>query len=170
MSHIETGNFKYKDLEALEQAAKEFGAEFVRGKTKYGWYGTSVGDYPIPNGFVVADLGHCDHVIRLKGCSYEIGVVSLDADGSPTRRTQKPHSHYGTLYDFWGVGQQLKSTFGVGLAKLADGYQHTVFQRSLKPGQRCWKIGSQADADKVGGLLGGKINYAGKPLTIVARA
>src|SRR5678815_3137009 len=95
------------DLNALKGAVKELGAIWREGQKTYEWYGRSVGDYPLPDGFTAKDLGKCEHAIRLAGTEYEIGVVPKKHGGG-----------YTLLYDFWGPGQRLKSHFGDGLAKL----------------------------------------------------
>ena len=93
---------------------------------------------------------------------------SIDADGVPCRRSKKPHAVYAALYDFWGPGMALKKTFGDKLDGFADSYKHNVMVRSLKPGQRAWKVSNAADATKVSGILRSKIEYKGKTLTVVA--
>jgi hypothetical protein len=117
MSHITAIAIEIKDLAALEAATKELGAELIRNQHTYKWYGTSVGDYPLPAGFTADMLGKCEHAIRLPGNNYEIGVV---------RNPLKP-STFTLLYDFWGYGGQhdghkLKAHFGDGLKKLVQLY------------------------------------------------
>lgn len=127
MSHVESVNVTITDLKALKAACSRLGVEFVEGKTDYNWFSVSVGDHPLPQGFKAHELGHCEHVIRVPGVTYEIGVVKArNADGTPAKG-------YTLLYDFWGVGgarrqggvhdgQQLKKKFGTGLTKLVDAY------------------------------------------------
>lgn len=112
MSHITTIDIEITDLDALEAAVREMGAQFLRGQTSYTWFGRSIGDYPIPRGFTAADLGKCDHVIRLPGCQYEIGVVKNPA---------KPTT-YTLLYDFWGPGKKLKAHFGANMERIKQLY------------------------------------------------
>lgn len=131
MSHIETVNVTIMDLDALEVAAQSLGAELVRGKRTYNWFGTSVGDYPLPAGFQKEDLGKCDHVVRVPGVNYEIGVVpARNPDGTPA----KGHT---LLYDFWGSGgkhdgQRLKEKFSNGLTKLVDAYSLEALKAKAK--------------------------------------
>lgn len=111
MSHIETVSVKITDLNALKSACAVLGVEWVEGKRTYQWFGRSVGDYPVPEGFSAEDLGNCEHVIRVPGVDYEIGVVKCpDGPG------------YTCLYDFWGPGEGLLKKFGKGLTKLIDRY------------------------------------------------
>lgn len=115
MSHIEDVDvlIEDKDLETLAEVLATFGATLKRGQTHYAWFGTSVGDYPLPKGFTAADLGHCDHAIKLPSAKYEIGVVR-----------RKDGNGYTLLYDFWGQtqGLPLKTTFGDKLSKLTTAY------------------------------------------------
>jgi hypothetical protein len=127
MSHIESVNVTVNDLKALKAACARLGVEFVEGETRYNWFETSVGDHPLPAGFKASDLGHCEHVIRVPGITYEVGVVKArNPDGTPAKG-------YTLLYDFWGVGgqrrqggrhdgQELKKKFGNGLTQLVDAY------------------------------------------------
>lgn len=123
MSHIVDIGVVIKDLDALAAAAEEFGATLVRHVPTYKWYGRSVGDYPLPAGFRAEDLGKCEHIIKLPGAEYEIGIV---------RRPGTQHHavpEYTLLYDFWGIGkgQPLKAKFGDNLINLTRTYTaHTA--------------------------------------------
>lgn len=112
MSHVTSIDIEISDLTALEAAVREMGGTFLRNKKNYGWYGRSVGDYPLPAGFTADMLGKCEHAVGLKGTEYEIGVV---------RNPAKPNK-YTLLYDFWGPGAKLKTHFGDGLTKLKQMY------------------------------------------------
>jgi hypothetical protein len=134
MSHITSININITDLSALKAAITEFGAEWREGQQTYTWFGRSVGDYPLPEGFTQEDLGKCEHAIRLPGCEYEIGVVR-----------KKDGTGFTLLYDFWspldyraekvdgklpvvvtdGImqgGQKLHDVFGEGLGRLKQIY------------------------------------------------
>lgn len=115
MSHVTTIDIEIRDLDALKAAVREFGAEFIEGKTTYNWYGRSVGDYPLPKGMTAEQLGKCSHVIRVPGVRYEIGVVKLPGGG------------YTLAYDFYGSGgihdgQMLHQKFGDKCQKLVQHY------------------------------------------------
>jgi hypothetical protein len=58
----------------------------------------------LPQGFTAADLGHCDHKLKLKNNpdAYEVGVVR--------RRDGKPG--YELLFDFYGQGAPLLNALG----------------------------------------------------------
>ena len=60
MSHISKIELEVKDLAVLSQACTRLGMEFIRGQKQFKWYGK---DAP------------CDHVIKVPGADYEIGVV-----------------------------------------------------------------------------------------------
>lgn len=110
MSHVATCEVEIRDLSALRKACAELGVEFVEGKKTYNWYGRHVGDYPMPKGMTKEQLGKCDHVIRVKGVEYEVGVVKTGAN------------KWTLAYDFWGPGQGLLQKFGPGCQKLTQSY------------------------------------------------
>lgn len=119
MSHVAKMDFAITDLESLKEAANELGLEFVENQRSYRWFGHSVGDYPIPEGFKEEDLGKCEHALRIPGNSgaYEIGVVK-----------NRTGNGYTLLWDFWMGGYGLVQKVGTGGDKLKDTYltRHTV--------------------------------------------
>lgn len=110
MSHIVSIKTQLLDLTAIEAAAKACGCELVRGQTTYQWWGRSVGDYPLPQGFKAKDLGKCEHAIKVPGTTWEVGVVrARNADGSNA-------PGYTLLCDFFGpdgapIAKALGGTF-----------------------------------------------------------
>ncbi len=129
-----------KDLAALATAAAACGLEFVKDQPEYAWWGYSVGDYPLPVGFTAADLGHCDHVLRLKNHpgAFEIGVVKRK-DGRPG---------YELLFDFFGFrgqplvdaiggqdGRKLKQEYAAAVASKMYAKQGFKVQRAMKDGR-----------------------------------
>ena len=114
MSHVATIDVHITDLTALEQAAKRLGLELVRDQKTYRWWGHSVGDYPLPEGFGKDDLGKCEHAIRIPGDNraYEVGVVA--------RRDGKPG--FTLMWDFYAGGYGLEAKVGEGAKKLIQGY------------------------------------------------
>ena len=110
MSHVASIEVKVKSLAALKAACAEFGAVWQEGQLTYKWYGRSVGDYPLPAGMTVDQLGKCEHAIHVPGVEYEVGVVKL-ASGD-----------YTLAYDFWGPGQGLLAKFGDKLGLLTQRY------------------------------------------------
>ena len=127
MSHVETVNTQILDLASLKKACERLGVEFIEGRKTYKWFGRSVGDYPLPAGYTAADLGKCDHVIKVPGVEYEIGVVQ-----------KKNGKGYDLLFDFWGPGQGLLQKFSKGLTKLVDAYSvETLKAKARAKGYLC---------------------------------
>lgn len=130
-----------KDLPALIKAGEECGLEFVRGKTKYKWYGTHVGDYPLPFGFTKDDLGKCEHVLRVKGngSAYEIGITRYKQGTKKTvtlangKTVEKDVSgHYALLWDFYAGGYGLvEKVGGQNASKLKQAYQGQIFKKKM---------------------------------------
>lgn len=111
MSHIAKIEIEVRDLDALAAACLRLGCALVRDQTTYAWFGRSVGDYPLPEGFTVADLGRCQHAIRVPGASYEIGVVAR-RDG---------RQGFTLLWDSWSSGG-LERVLGPGAGRLVQAY------------------------------------------------
>ncbi|MCZ7405403.1 MAG: hypothetical protein O8C67_10810 [Candidatus Methanoperedens sp.] len=108
MSHISQIDLKIKSLEALRAACARLSLEFVQGQTTYKWYGRWLGDYPLPEGFKIEDLGKCKHAIRVPGADYEIGIVERNGE-------------INLLWDFWYTGG-LERVLGKGGGKLKQAY------------------------------------------------
>jgi hypothetical protein len=60
MSHISKIELEVKDLVMFSQACASLGLTLIRGRNQFRWYGKSA---------------PCDHVIKVPGAMYEIGVV-----------------------------------------------------------------------------------------------
>src|SRR5438552_1836555 len=103
MSHVSTFEFAVTDLDALDKACSEIGLELVRDQKQYKWFGRSVGDYPLPEGFSEKDLGKCEHAIRIPGnrSAYEIGVVK-----------SRTGTGYQLVWDFWQGGYGMEKMVG----------------------------------------------------------
>ena len=79
MSHVTTIDPKeHYEIPALKKMCENQGWAWMEGQQTYKWFGTHVGDYPLPTGFTKEDMGKCDHAIRVPGARYEIGVVQKD--------------------------------------------------------------------------------------------
>lgn len=137
MSHVATVELEVKDLECLARAATRLGLEFREGQQTYHWWGQHVGDYPVPEGFTVEDLGHCEHAIGWPGIDHG-GKNYLNGDsgfGDSThyeigvRRRRDAHGRelpgYVLLWDFMDQklvtqigenGNQLKQAYAVEVA------------------------------------------------------
>lgn len=124
MSHVAMIKVVIKDLDALKRACINLGLVFNEGKKTYKWYGSHVGDWEIPNGFEVSDMGKCDHAISVKGNSnaYEIGVC--------TRRDEQ--KGYCLLWDFWSGGFGLERVVGKNCENLTTEYAKEVVRGQAK--------------------------------------
>lgn len=109
MSHIETVKTTLTDIKAVRAACERLGVEFVEGKRTYKWYGRALGK--VPEGLDPKDLGKCDHVIKVPGVEYEVGLVQA-----------KDGKGYRLAYDLWGPGAGLAQKFGKSMDKLIDAY------------------------------------------------
>ena len=126
MSHVTTVNLDVRDLDALQVAAADLGGELVRDVSTFKWYGRSVGDAPLPEGFTVDDLGKCEHVIRFppdaKGRpGYEVGICR--------RRDGRPG--YVPLWDSWGPGRHIADRIGNDGGLLKQAYAAEVARKQL---------------------------------------
>jgi len=122
-----------KDLDALTKTCQELGLELVQGQKTYKWWGHSVGDYPLPDGFKEEDLGKCDHAIRVPQThpayqrgSYEVGVVKR-RDG---------RAGFQLLWDFYSGGYGLEAAVGKNGDLLKQGYQVNIAKKKSPPGYR----------------------------------
>ena len=134
MSHVAQVDVKIQSLDDLRAACKRIGLEFVEGQQTYRWYGRSVGDYPLPDGFTADDLGKCEHAIRLphghaslrsddRGAyTYEIGVVR-NKDGRPG---------WSLLWDFFSGGFGLQEVVGENCNALKQAYAICAGKRAAQ--------------------------------------
>jgi hypothetical protein len=118
------------DLEALGKVCDGLGLDLIKGKTQYAWWGTSVGDTPLPAGRTKAQLGTCEHAIQIKGMPgrmgsggpWEIGVVKRP-DGKPG---------FTLEYDNYGMhGQMLERKAGVQMNILKKELATEVARRQM---------------------------------------
>jgi hypothetical protein len=127
MSHVTDLKLHIKDLTALKRAAKALGMELVK-QDHFKWYGTHVGDYPLPQGFKKEDMGKCDYALRIPGKphAYEVGICK--------RRDGKPG--FVPLYDFFAKGYGLMDVIGASGEKLKSSYAVEVAKTQMAPFQR----------------------------------
>jgi hypothetical protein len=128
MSHVATVDLKVTDLDALEATCDQLGLELMRGQETYAWWGVSVGQ--VPDGMTRAELGKCQHAIRIKGTTprnggsgpWEIGLIAR-RDGLPG---------WELIYDYYGAaGEQLHAMAGKNLANLKRELATEVSARHL---------------------------------------
>lgn len=124
MSHIAVVELHVRDLAALAAACTALGLEFVEGQQQYHWFGRKMGDTAIPDGFTEADLGKCEHAIRIPGLpkAYEIGVVR--------RRDGKPG--YLLQWDNWCRGFGMADVVGMDCGKLKQQYAAQVAAKQAR--------------------------------------
>jgi hypothetical protein len=108
MSHVAQISLDINDIDTLKAACQSMGLEFVPDQKTFAWYGRHIGDYPLPEGFTLEEMGHCDHDIHVRDAEYEIGIV------------QKGRK-YILLWDFW-QGGGLETILGKGAGKLKQAY------------------------------------------------
>lgn len=124
MSHVATIELHILSLDELSAACKQLGLELCIGQKKFRWYGRSVGDHPLPEGFTESDLGRCEHAIRIpgNGAAYEVGVVR--------RRDGKPG--FTLMWDFWQGGYGLQEAIGSDGNKIRQEYACAVAARASR--------------------------------------
>jgi hypothetical protein len=119
MSHVTAiRTVPIKDEEALRTAVEELGGTLERRNT-YKWFGRSVGDYPLPKGIKVEDLGKCELVAKFPGINYEVGFAKVEGEEG-----------LFPLFDFWGRspgglghdGEFLREKIGEGAGILMQKY------------------------------------------------
>ena len=123
MSHVSSIKLRIKDLRSLLESASELGLE-QRMKETFHWYGRSVGDYPLPEGFTEEEMGKCLFALGIKGDdkAYEVGVVH-----------SKTHpGEYELLWDFWQGGFGLQERIGTDGNKLRQKYSERVTTKQMR--------------------------------------
>lgn len=117
MSHVamqstKPGEPMFSDMEALQMACGMLGMEIAQ-RNNYAWFNRHVGDYPVPPGINVNDLGNnAKFVVKLDAemakkhgrgrTPYEIGML------------EDPHNPgcYVPIYDFYAGGYGLEDVVG----------------------------------------------------------
>lgn len=111
MSHVALVDITIQEheLDALAAALETLGCELRRDQRTYAWWGTSVGDYPLPAGMSKNDLGTCMHAIRVKGTN------PVNGSGGPWEVGLWPigDGKFKPVYDFFGsAGDALHRAMG----------------------------------------------------------
>lgn len=135
MSHVAVISTVFKDLECLEQAAKDCGLVFNWNQKTWKYYGSWVNDYhdadaAYKNGIKTEDYGKCLHAISVPGNkhAYEIGIV---------KNPNAEEGGYKLLVDFYGGGNGLQAHIGGSkdYYKLQDAYsKHVVIKQAEAQG------------------------------------
>lgn len=134
MSHVATIELDIKDLVALKAACAELGLDLIEGQRTYQCWGTGktldrlesyqrVAGKLMPDGFILSEMGQCEHAIRVKGKAgaYEIGLA--------TRRDGR--AGYQLLCDVSGA-YEITDKIGKDFGKLRQGYGVEVAIRAAK--------------------------------------
>jgi hypothetical protein len=127
MSHITKISFLINNLVALRKAGEELGMT-MKDQSTYKWFGQHVGDYPIPEGYTVEDMGKCEFALSIPHNSeaYEIGIVE-----------RKDGMGWDMLWDFWEGGYGLQETIGEDGNRLKQLYsKHAVIEKAQRNGFR----------------------------------
>lgn len=76
MSHMTAINLVITDLDALDAAVRELGGRVIRNAPEgtMQWYGRSVGDYELPEGFSAQQFARPEHVIQFPQFRYTVGL------------------------------------------------------------------------------------------------
>lgn len=132
MSHVTDIKCTLDDIPAVKEVCKELGLVFCENQQTYKWYGSHVGDYPLPEGFTVADLGKCQHAIKVPGCDWEIGIA-------------QPRNAKGLrlVFDFWGPGQALSKALGGN-----DAREFVARYEAVRAEAACRKAGYRTTREK----------------------
>ena len=118
MSHIAKIKLEINDLESLKTACKALGFHFMENQKTYRWFGSWVGDTPLPQGVNIEDLGKCTHAIKVPEAVYEVGVVQKG-------------SKYHLMWDYWRGGR-LEKHIGKNACKLKHAYTLEQIRKSAK--------------------------------------
>ena len=118
MSHNEVIELEVDDLKTLANTAKRLGGQLMLNEKTYKWFGRNVGDYPLPEGIAVSDLGKCEHKIKFPGINYEVGVI----------KSKTSRGAYSLLWDFFD--SKLKNKMGG--EKAIDFIQHYTMEKATQ--------------------------------------
>lgn len=137
MSHVVSIKTELTDIAALRAACSELGLTFKSNQSTYKWWGSSVGDYPLPTGFQAKDLGRCEHAIGIPGTQWEVGVThARNPDGTQRKG-------YTLLFDFYGSqGRPILDALGdQNASKLLQLY--TVHKATMEAKAKGWLVQRQ---------------------------
>lgn len=120
MSHVASQETKpgepmFADLDALQLAAQMCGGRIVKRNT-YHWYQRHVGDYPVPKGMKVADLGrNAVYVFEIPPENYaKLGIAGKPYDLGLVEDPNNPGC-FVPVYDFFAGGNGLDKAIGTPL-------------------------------------------------------
>lgn len=130
MSHVVTVAVRFKNLEALEAALAEHfpKATLIRDRKNYKWFGRWMNDYhanaaAYHQGFSPDQYGKCEHVIKIEGVDYEVGLA--------IPKGETVENGYSPIWDFWGSGREISRYFGENLGSLVQHYSEAVVAETM---------------------------------------
>lgn len=140
MSHVTDVKLKVHDLDALSEACDQLGLELMQGQKTYAWWGSFQNDSNAYGEHRPAEMGKCEHAIRIKGDKpkngsggpWEIAVVAA-----------KDGSGFGLYYDTFGhAGARLSERVGQNANKLRQEYSVAVATRKAKAtlARKGWRV------------------------------
>lgn len=137
MSHVAEVKIQVKDLDCLRIACAKLGLELREGQTQYRWWGQHMGDYPVPDGMTIEDLGHCDHAIAVAGSPlYSQKGNHMGGAGNPAPYEvgvrRRPDGSYSLIYDFMFGGYGLQEKIGRQCKTLVQEYGAQVAIKQAK--------------------------------------
>lgn len=114
----------FADFDALQLAAEMCGGRIVKRNT-YHWYQRHVGDYPVPKGMKVSDLGrNAVYVFEIPPENYaKLGITGKPYDLGLVEDPNNPGC-YVPVYDFYCGGMGLDKAIGSPLFN--DGGQRAI--------------------------------------------
>ena len=120
MSHVvvveaDSADQAISNLHIAGEVAKRMGGELVLDQKTYKWFERHMGDFPLPEGFKVEDLGKCEHMIKFDDVNYQVGLVA----------SRKFPGTYGIVYDFFD--RQLNEKMGQAKVETEEGKMKTVY-------------------------------------------
>jgi hypothetical protein len=143
MSHVTAiKNVPIKDLNALQSAVAELGGTLHLNQKTYKWFGRHVGDYPLPAGMTVDDLGKCECAAQFGDVNYEVGFAQI-----------KGEDGLFPLFDFWGSsgihdGKVLEGIIGSDAGKLMQAYsKHAAINAATLAGYNVLGVTSDAEGN-----------------------
>jgi hypothetical protein len=153
VSHVVTCKGEFNDLDIMRRAGEQLGARMVEANT-YKWWGTSVGDYPVPEGFKAEELGTCHYKFTYDQdgpyrYNYEVGIIDIQQlpQDHPARAVYK-NQRYILQYDF--IDPRLSEKFGrAGAAGFLAAYAEQAARRQASKQRATVKTRTLDNGNKV---------------------
>jgi len=155
MSHVSYIDIEVNDLQALAEAARSCGLEFVENQTTIRWYGRWVKDYhgddaAYKHGVSPSQYGHSTHALRVPDDpnAYEVGILD-NGDGT-----------YKIYYDHYGPGKAISDRIGRYGEKLKQQYVKAKAVQALAKKGFTLKSEENLDSGTLKVTLKGQVSLA----------